>query len=101
VKDPAYPDTRYVSGLVAPETVNTMPGATLAAFGDHGEVTGNTITGRYADAERELDELKQAGIDLADVTDHLEREGLASFERSWAQLSQTVSEQLCELGRDS
>jgi transaldolase len=101
VKDPAYPDTRYVGGLIAPDTVNTMPGATLAAFADHGEVTGSTITGRYADAERELSELKQAGIDLADVTGQLERAGLASFERSWAQLSQTVSEQLRKLRRDS
>jgi transaldolase len=101
VKDPAYPDTRYVSGLIAPDTVNTMPGATLTAFADHGEVAGGTITGRYADAERELSELKEAGIDLADVTDQLERDGLASFERSWAQLSETVGEQLRKLARDS
>jgi transaldolase len=100
VKDPAYPDTRYVTGLVAPETVNTMPRSTLAAFADHGEVTGNTITGGYGDAERELGDLKQAGIDLAEVTGLLEREGVAKFESSWAQLSQTVSEQLRRLGRN-
>jgi transaldolase len=100
VKDPACPDTRYVTGLVAPDTVNTMPRSTLAAFADHGEVTGNTITGRYADAERELSDLKQAGIDLAEVTALLEREGLTKFENSWAQLSQAVSEQLRRSGRN-
>jgi transaldolase len=77
-----------------------MPGATLAAFADHGEVTGNTITGGYGDAERALGDLKQAGIDLAEVTALLEREGVAKFESSWAQLSQTVSEQLSKLGRN-
>ena len=45
VKNPAYPDTMYVTELVAADTVNTMPGTTLAAFADHGEVTGNTISG--------------------------------------------------------
>ena len=100
VKDPAYPDTRYVTGLVAPDTVNTMPRSTLAAFADHGEVTGNTITGGYGDAERELGDLKQAGIDLAEVTGLLERQGVAKFESSWAQLSQIVSEQLRKLGRN-
>jgi len=45
VKDPAYPDTMYVAELVAPDTVNTMPGATLEAFADHGQVDGNTISG--------------------------------------------------------
>ena len=50
VKNPAYPDTMYVTELVAADTVNTMPGTTLAAFADHGEVTGNTIRGRYDDA---------------------------------------------------
>jgi transaldolase len=94
VKDPAYPDTKYVSELVAPQTVNTMPGTTLAAFADHGEVTGNTISGRYADAEQELSRLAEAGIDMADVTAQLEREGLAKFEDSWAQLGHTVADQL-------
>jgi transaldolase len=50
VKNPAYPDTKYVTELVAPGTVNTMPGPTLEAFADHGQVSGNTITGRYHDS---------------------------------------------------
>ena len=57
VKNHAYPDTMYVTELVAADTVNTMPATTLAAFADHGEVTGNTIRGRYHDARRVLDQL--------------------------------------------
>ena len=90
VKDPAYPDTRYVAELIAPQTVNTMPGATLAAFADHGRADDDTITGRYADAERTFAQLAEAGIDFSDVTAQLEREGLAKFEKSWAELSATV-----------
>jgi transaldolase len=94
VKNPAYPDTMYVTELVAADTVNTMPGTTLAAFADHGEVTGNTITGRYHDARRVLDELATVGVDFEDVTGQLEREGLAKFEKSWNQLSHTIAAEL-------
>jgi transaldolase len=76
VKNPAYPDTKYVTELVAADTVNTMPGTTLAAFADHGEVTGNTIRGRYHDARRVLDHLATIGVDFENVTGQLEREGL-------------------------
>jgi transaldolase len=91
VKDPAYPDTRYVTELIAPQTVNTMPGATLAAFADHGHADGDTITGRYADAERTFAQLAAAGVDFSDVTVQLEREGLAKFEKSWAELGAMVA----------
>jgi transaldolase len=94
VKNPAYPDTMYVTELVAPGTVNTMPGATLAAFADHGEVTGNTITGRYDDARRILEQLAAAGVDFEDVAGQLEREGLAKFENSWNELSRTIADEL-------
>ena len=94
VKDPAYPDTMYVTELVAPGTVNTMPGTTLAAFADHGEVTGNTITGRYDDARRVLDQLATVGVDFDDVTEQLEREGLAKFENSWHELNHTIAAEL-------
>jgi transaldolase len=86
VKDPAYPDTMYVTELVAPNTVNTMPEKTLDAVADHGEVTGDTITGTYDDAARVLDALEQLGISYADVTALLEREGVEKFEASWAEL---------------
>ncbi|MGH3152660.1 MAG: transaldolase family protein, partial [Streptosporangiaceae bacterium] len=94
VKNPAYPDTMYVTELIAPGTVNTMPGTTLSAFADHGEVTGNTITGRYDDARRVLDQLTAAGVDFDDVTGQLEREGLAKFADSWNELSHTVAAEM-------
>src|SRR4051794_6628783 len=58
VKDPAYPDTMYVTELVAPDTVNTMPSKTLDAVADHGEITGETIRGRYDEARTVLDRLE-------------------------------------------
>jgi transaldolase len=94
IKNHAYPDTMYVTELVAAGTVNTMPGTTLAAFADHGEVTGDTITGRYHDARNVLDRLAAAGVDFDDVTGQLEREGLAKFENSWNELSHTIAAEL-------
>lgn len=94
VKNPAYPDTLYVTELVAPNTVNTMPGTTLEAVVDHGEVTGDTVRGRYDEATAVLDELEGLGIHYAEVTDVLEREGVAKFEKSWAELLGTVSDEL-------
>jgi len=94
IKNHAYPDTMYVTELVAAGTVNTMPGTTLAAFADHGEVTGDTITGRYHDARNVLDQLAAAGVDFDDVTGQLEREGLAKFENSWNELSHTIAAEL-------
>ena len=94
VKDPAYPDTKYVAGLVAPGTVNTMPGATMEAFADHGVVSGDTITGAYEGSRRLLDQLAAAGVDFDDVTEYLERDGLAKFEKSWGELGATVAAEL-------
>ncbi|MDR0284169.1 MAG: transaldolase [Propionibacteriaceae bacterium] len=89
-KDPAYPDTLYVDSLIARPCVNTMPEKTLRAFGDHGEATGDTITG-HIDAAREcFAALAAAGIDLADVTDVLEREGVDKFIVSWHELVAAV-----------
>ncbi|SDP00131.1 transaldolase [Pedococcus dokdonensis] len=86
VKDPAYPDTLYVTELVAPNTVNTMPEKTLDAVRDHGEVTGDEVTGAYADAGGVLDALEGLGISYADVTALLEREGVSKFEDAWGEL---------------
>jgi transaldolase len=94
VKNPAYPDTKYVAGLVAPGTVNTMPGATLEAFADHGQVSSDTITGSYDGSRSFLDQLAAAGVDFDDVTDYLERDGLAKFEKSWGELGATVAAKL-------
>ena len=68
VKDPAYPDTMYVTELVAPDTVNTMPSKTLDAVADHGEIQGETIRGRYDEAASALDRLEALGISYDDVT---------------------------------
>lgn len=94
VKNRAYPDIMYVTELIAPGTVNTMPGTTLTAFADHGRVQGNTISGRYEDARLLFDRLAAVGIDLDDVTKQLEREGLAKFEKSWDELSRTIATEL-------
>lgn len=94
VKNPALPDTLYVSGLVAPGVVNTMPEATLNAFADHGEVAGDTITTSYRDSDAVLNELDGLGIDYAAMTDQLEGEGLQKFETSWRELLSTVSDAL-------
>jgi transaldolase len=93
-KDPSLPDTIYVAELIAPGTVNTMPESTLKAFADHGEVPGDTITPRYADAHATMDALTAVGIDVDDVIEVLEREGVAKFDDSWKQLLGTVSEAL-------
>jgi len=94
VKDPSYPDTLYVTELVAKDTVNTMPGATLEATADHGQITGDAVTGHYADAAEVLSRLQQLGVDYDDVTAVLETEGLDKFEKSWTELLGTVSSEL-------
>ncbi|MGW7442721.1 transaldolase [Kitasatospora sp. NPDC054795] len=94
VKDPALPDTLYVTELVAPGTVNTMPEATLEATGDHGVVTGNTIVPNYADAKAVLDAIAAAGVDYNDVVQLLEDEGVEKFEQSWNELLDTVTASL-------
>jgi transaldolase len=97
VKDPAYPDTLYVTELVAPNTVNTMPEATLRATGDHGEVTGDTITGGYRQARADLDALAAVGIDYDDVVRVLEDEGVEKFEASWNDLLTSTEAELQRL----
>lgn len=91
VKDPALPDTLYVTELVAAGTVNTMPEKTLEATFDHGVVTGDTITDGYEDARLVFAQLAELGIDIADVTQLLEDEGVAKFIASWQDLKQTVA----------
>ena len=99
MKDPAYRDTMYVDDLVAPNTVNTMPAKTLEAVADHGEITGDQVTGTYADAKDVLDSLERLGVSYADVVAVLEREGVDKFEKSWGELLTDVQEEL-DQGRD-
>ncbi|MGE0300537.1 transaldolase [Pseudonocardia sp.] len=94
VKNPDYPDTLYVTELVVADTVNTMPEKTMDAFADHGEVHGDRVTGLAGQAQEEFDGLAQVGVDLPDVFVVLEDEGVDKFEKSWAELGETVRSQL-------
>ena len=94
VKDPAYPDTLYVTELVAAGTVNTMPEKTLRAVAEHGEVTGDTVTPHYAAAAEVLDSLERLGISYTEVTTRLERDGVAKFEAAWDELLAGVTREL-------
>lgn len=98
VKNAAYPDTMYVTDLVVADTVNTMPQATLEAFADHGEVHGDQVTDTTTDAEQTFNALADVGVDIPDVFDVLEREGVEKFSASWTELTTTVSEQLAAAG---
>jgi transaldolase len=90
VKDPSYPDTRYVIELIAPDTVNTMPQGTLDAVIDHGVVRGNTISGNYAEAVELLKALSAIGISLDEITTELEIDGVKKFAQAWEELLENV-----------
>ena len=94
VKDPAYTDTRYVLELVTNGVVNTMPEATLRAVADHGVVRGDTMRRGYDDAATVMAALADVGIGYDDVVDKLERDGLATFQASWAALAEALEQKL-------
>lgn len=94
VKNPDYSDTLYVTELVAPHTVNTLPERTLEAVADHGKITGDTITGTAAASQQIFDKLSAVGIDLVDVFKVLEDEGVDKFEKSWQELLDATQGQL-------
>ena len=91
VKDPAYEDTRYVTGLVAPDVVSTMPEATLDAVADHGQIPDDSIHGTYDQSQGVLRELAALGIDYHNVVQVLEDQGVSAFEASWDQLGQRLA----------
>jgi transaldolase len=84
-KNPAYPDTLYVDDLIGPETVNTMPLETVEAFQDHGTVA-LTVEQGIDEARSLLRELDRLGVDVEDVTDTLEEEGVQKFDDSFQEL---------------
>ncbi len=92
VKDPAFRDTVYVEELVTSGVVNTLPQPTIDAYADHGAVpesggpAADTIRGKYAAARADLAALAAAGIDLHDVSEVLEREGVEKFVKAWEEL---------------
>ncbi|GGH57226.1 transaldolase [Rothia aerolata] len=89
-KDPSLPADLYVSGLVAENTVNTVPEKTLNAFAESGEVTGDTVTGTYDESEKILNDIEAVGVSYNQVVKKLEDEGLEKFEASWDELLETV-----------
>jgi transaldolase len=88
-KNPAYSDTLYVDTLIGPDTVNTMPDATLDAFDDHGTVA-RTVDASFDGAAAVLAGLRDVGVDLDDITKVLEDEGVASFSKSFEDLIEAL-----------
>ena len=94
VKDPAFPPTMYVMGLVVRGCVNTMPAATLRACAEQGGFEGDTITDTQGDAQAVWDTLLRLGISEPQVCEKLEDEGVEKFEVSWSELLETVTRAL-------
>ena len=95
-KNPAYPDTLYVDALIGSETVNTVPPATLDFFLDHGTATV-TLGQNPKGAQDRLHRLAKHGIDLTEITDRLQVEGVASFVRAFESLMRSVAEKKAAL----
>ena len=97
-KDPDASDTLYVEALAAPDTINTMPEKTLAAFADHGRVKG-VLPPDGGDAEAVLAEFARAGVDDTALAARLQREGAASFDKSWKDLLDRLAAKRAMLAR--
>ena len=93
VKNPDYPDTLYISNLIAPDTVNTMPEKTLKAYANHGS-PGLPIQQAYDEAAQVMKSVADAGVDLNDVFQVLEDEGIGKFADSWDELTESVRSEL-------
>jgi transaldolase len=93
-KDPAFPDTLYVVELVAADTVNTMPEATMRATADHGVLRGDTIHGTYEESRALFASLEALGISYDDVVQVLEDEGVSKFAVSWNEMLQGIQNEL-------
>ena len=92
-KNPAYPDTLYIDELIGPDTVNTMPEATLEAFEDHGRAA-RTLDAGTDEAGAVLDEIAEAGVDLGQVAAQLTDEGVAAFEKSFDELIEVLTDRV-------
>ena len=90
-KNPSYPDTLYVDSLIGPETVNTMPLETLAAFRDHGTVA-DTLTADVGLARAQVQQMESLGINLSEVGDQLQGEGVKLFWASYDRLFASLDE---------
>jgi transaldolase len=97
VKDKAYKPTLYVDELVAPNTVNTMPEATLLATEESGEIRGDAVSGTYEQARADIDALAKIGISYDEVVELLEKEGVEKFEEAWNDLLKSTEAELKRL----
>jgi transaldolase/glucose-6-phosphate isomerase len=97
VKNPQYPDTLYVETLIGPDTVNTMPPATMDAFRDHGRVNAHAITEHVREAELTLQAVAQSGISLDAITTELVADGVRQFAGAFDQLLGAVEKQRAAL----
>jgi transaldolase len=88
-KDPAKPDTYYLEALAAPDTINTIPPATLEAFVDHGRV-GDMLPTDGGDADATIAKIEVAGIDVAELAGKLQTDGAATFVRAWEDLMNSI-----------
>jgi len=93
-KNPDYPDTVYVSSLVGPNTINTMPEETIEAFQDHGEPVADTLLHDVEGAREVFERVRAAGVDYDDVTETLEREGVDKFAASFDDLIAGIVERV-------
>ncbi|HVC41836.1 MAG TPA: bifunctional transaldolase/phosoglucose isomerase [Candidatus Saccharimonadales bacterium] len=97
-KNPHYRDVLYAEALIGPDTVDTMPPATIEAFMDHGVVAGDTVKADYAGAHRVMDQLAEAGIDMDGVTQKLLDDGVKQFADSYDQLIRGIAEKIDAMG---
>lgn len=95
-KNPAYPDTMYVDELIGPDTVNTLPEATIEAFTDHGHLA-RRVDADLDQAHATWTALSEVGVDLDDVGATLEREGVSSFQKSFDELLEALQSRATEL----
>lgn len=94
MKNPAYPATLYVSELAGPNTVNTMPEGTIDSVLELGNLHGDTLSTAAAEADAVFEQLDSLGIDLGDVFDVLETEGVDKFVASWSELLESMEARL-------
>lgn len=99
-KDREASDTLYIEALAAPDTINTIPDATLRAFADHGVLRG-TLPADGGDAEDVLAEFERAGIDLTALAARLQSEGTESFDKSWQDLMDRIASKSTKLAPPS
>jgi transaldolase len=97
-KDPKAPDTLYIEALAAPDTVNTMPEATLLAYADHGKL-GEAMPADGGDADALLSEFQRSGVEQAPIAAQLQREGARAFTKSWEDLLACLASKSATLAR--